>query len=116
MLGILLSLKLTFLELLNKYVDLLKTKQILLFLILFCSISTIFGQTARIKGVILDENNQPVRDVSISTVNKNTISDETGFYVLDVPANKKITLIFSHISFKNIIISKTFTTNIFFFN
>jgi hypothetical protein len=111
MLGILLSLKLTFLEILNKHVDLLKTKHILLFLFLSCSLANVFGQTARIKGVILDEFNQPVRDVTISTSNKNTISDETGFYVLDVPANKKITIIFSHISFKNIILPRTFSVN-----
>ncbi|WP_432671611.1 TonB-dependent receptor [Flavobacterium sp. SM2513] len=111
MLGILLSLKLTFLEILNKHVDLLKTKHILLFLFLSCSLANVFGQTARIKGVILDEFNQPVRDVTISNSNKNIVSDETGFYVLDVPANKKITIIFSHISFKNVILIRTFSLN-----
>ena len=111
MLGILLSLKLTFLEILNKHVDILKTKHILLFLFLTCSLANVFGQTARIKGVILDEFNQPVRDVTISTSNKNAVSDETGFYVLDVPANKKITIIFSHISFKNVILIRTFSLN-----
>ena len=111
MLGILLSLKLIFLELLNKHVDLLKTKHILFFLFTICSFATIFGQTARIKGVILDENKQPIRDVSISSSTKTTISDATGFYLLEVPANKSVTLVFSHLSFKNVFLTQTFAVN-----
>ena len=111
MLGILLSLKLIFLELLNKHVDLLKTKHILFFLFTICSFATIFGQTARIKGVILDENKQPIRDVSISSSTKTTISDATGFYLLKVPANKSVTLVFSHLSFKNVFLTQTFAVN-----
>jgi hypothetical protein len=111
MLGILLSLKLIFLEVINKYVDLLKTKHLLLFLLIFCSFSTIFGQTARLKGVILDEKNQPVRDVVISASNKTTTSDATGFYVLEVSANKPVTVVFSHVSFKKITLIQTFSSN-----
>ena len=96
---------------LNKHVDLLKTKHILLFLFLCSSIANVFGQTARIKGVILDENNQPVRDVTISVSSKNVISDATGFYALEVPADKKVTIIFSHISFKNVNLIRTFSVN-----
>ncbi len=104
-------MKLTFLEVINKYVDLLKTKHLLLFLLIFCSFSTIFGQTARLKGVILDENNQPVPDVIISTSNKTTTSDATGFYVLEIAAKKPVTIIFSHVSFKKITLIQTFLPN-----
>ncbi len=89
----------------------MKTKHLLLFLFICASIANVFGQTARIKGVILDENNQPVRDVTISISTKSTISDATGFYVLEVPANKNTTIVFSHVSFKNVFITKTFATN-----
>lgn len=89
----------------------MKTKHFLLFLFLCASIANVFGQTARIKGVILDENNQPVRDVTVSVSSKNAISDATGFYVLDVPADKKLTIIFSHISFKNVNLIRTFSVN-----
>ncbi len=89
----------------------MKTKHILLFLFIFCSLATVFGQNARIKGVILDEYKQPVRDVTISASGKTAISDETGFYVLDVEANKKITIIFSHVSFKKITLIQTFSNN-----
>ena len=111
MLGILLSLKRTFLKVLNKNDYLLKTKHLLLFLFICCSVGNIFGQTARIKGVILDENKLPVRDVTISTSNNTTIYDITGFYVLEVPANQKVTIVFSHVSFKKITLIQLFSVN-----
>ena len=89
----------------------MKTKHILLFLFICSSFANVFGQTARIKGVILDENNQPVRDVTISVSSKNAISDATGFYALEVPADKRVTIIFSHISFKNVNLIRTFSMN-----
>lgn len=89
----------------------MKTKHILLFLFICASIANVFGQTARIKGVILDENNQPVRDVTISVSTKNAVSDATGFYALEVPADKRVTIIFSHISFKNVNLIRTFSMN-----
>jgi hypothetical protein len=104
-------LKLTSLEVINKHADLLKTKHFLLFLFICCSFATVLGQNARIKGVILDENKLPVRDVTVSFSNKSTISDETGFYALEIPANQKVTIVFSHISFKKITLLQTFSGN-----
>ena len=89
----------------------MKTRNFLLFLLICFSAVQIFAQTARIKGVILDENKQPVRDVTISASTKNAVSDETGFYVLDVPANQKISIVFSHVSFAKITLNKTFSVN-----
>ena len=59
-----------------------------------------FAQTARVKGIILDESNRPVDEVNISYEGKSTKSNANGFYELTVPANKKIQLIFTHISLK----------------
>lgn len=54
------------------------------------------AQTARILGVVLDEANKPVSDVTVSTADKLTKSDVTGFYELIVPANQKISVEFTH--------------------
>lgn len=89
----------------------MRTKYFLLFLFICNCSLTIFGQTARIKGVILDENQEPVRDVTISIVGKSAISDETGFYLLEVPSNRKVVIIFSHLSLKKVILTKTFLVN-----
>jgi hypothetical protein len=59
-----------------------------------------FAQTARVKGVILDENNKPVDEVNVSAEGKNTKTNANGFYELTIPANKKIQLLFTHVSLK----------------
>ena len=74
-----------------------------LFLILIFSIT--YAQTARIKGVILDENNIPVPNVTILCENSTTISNTNGFYMLTVPANKNVTLVLTHLSLKKITVS-----------
>ncbi len=70
-----------------------------LYLLLFLFL-TQFGiaQTATVAGVILDEFNNPVENVNVSYQNTSTRSDATGFYTLTVPANKEITLVFTHVS------------------
>ena len=61
---------------------------------LFCVGLVSNAQTARIKGIILDKNNKPVEGVSINYQEKGTITNENGFYLLTIPANQKITLVF----------------------
>ena len=79
----------------------MKTKNNLFAVLFFFIGLAAFAQTARIKGVILDENNQPVEDVDVSYKNTSTTSNENGFYILTVPANQKITIVFSHLANKS---------------
>ena len=65
--------------------------------LLFLSLS-VFAQTARIKGVLMDEKNHAIDGVTVSYQNKSTITDTSGFYMLVVPANQKVTLVFTHVS------------------
>lgn len=69
----------------------------ILFLFLGFSLT---AQTARIKGVILDENNKPIEDVEVSQGKNVTNSDKSGFYILTIPANQKVTIVFAHLSSK----------------
>ncbi|WP_291118183.1 TonB-dependent receptor [Flavobacterium sp. UBA6135] len=78
----------------------MKTTILFSITLLFLTVSTVFSQTARIKGVVLDESFQPVENVSVSFEDKGTITDNSGFYSFVVPANKKITIVFSHITLK----------------
>ncbi|SFU76680.1 Outer membrane receptor proteins, mostly Fe transport [Pustulibacterium marinum] len=75
-------------------------------LVTFCSFLLIGfalqAQKANITGVILDENNLPIEGVVVTADNENTVSNENGFYNIQVTANKEITIIFSHLSFKKI--------------
>jgi len=68
--------------------------------VFFCLVFFANAQTARIKGIILDKNNNPVEGVNINYQDKGTTTNNNGFYVLTIPANQKITLVFSHVTLK----------------
>ena len=65
----------------------------------------VYGQSAILKGIILDNNNHPVENVNVFCLGSSTQTNANGFYRILVPSNKKIAVIFSHVSFK-----KTTTT------
>ncbi|WP_115463008.1 TonB-dependent receptor [Winogradskyella aurantiaca] len=72
----------------------------LFFLLLTLSVS---AQTGTLRGVILDENNQPIPDVNVSYgADKGTTSNENGFYTIKIPADTDVTLVFSHLTFKRL--------------
>ncbi len=74
-------------------------------ILLFCFSIFGFAQTATIKGVILDDTKQPIIDVNIKTENNGTTTNENGFYLLKIPANKDVTITFTHLSYKRIVIT-----------
>lgn len=63
------------------------------------------SQSATIKGVILDEFQQPISEVNIKANDFGTTSNKNGFYELKVPSNKDITVEFTHISHKKIVVT-----------
>jgi hypothetical protein len=81
--------------------------KIILVFLFFCFGSIAFAQSAHIKGVILDKNNQPVANVNVSSQDNGAQSNANGFYSLTVPANKKIVVVFSHISLKKATVAVT---------
>lgn len=78
----------------------MKTKSHFFTWVFFCLVFFANAQTARIKGIILDKNNNPVEGVNINYQDKGTTTNNNGFYVLIIPANQKITLVFSHVTLK----------------
>ena len=73
----------------------------LLFFIISC-IAFAQNQTAKVAGIVLDENNKPVQDVNVSYQTKSATTDKNGFFTLTVPANQKIILVFTHTALKSI--------------
>ncbi len=72
-------------------------------LILFCLVSSyFFSQDAVITGLILDEENFPIKDANIQFDNKGTISDMNGYYKIEVPSDKNINVVFTHINHKRL--------------
>ena len=76
----------------------MKTIIPLIFLVFFTN--SLFAQTATIKGVIKDENGNPIENVSITANKKGTTTNSNGEYSLKIPSGKYITITFSHLSFK----------------
>lgn len=70
-----------------------------------------FAQFARIKGIILNENNQAVANVNVSCLGNNTQSNENGFYVLKIPANTKVAVVFTHVALKKVTVLVTLKEN-----
>jgi len=85
-------------------------KLIFVFFFCFASLPSL-AQTARIKGVILDKNNQPVENVNVSYSSIGTQSNKNGFYDIKVPANQKVTLVFTHVSLKKITVIFSLDSN-----
>lgn len=80
----------------------MKLKIALSFLIFNLFIFTGIAQSATLKGIILDETNTPIENVSIKAGSDGTITNENGFFVIKIPANTDVILEFSHINFKKI--------------
>ncbi|MCB0457627.1 MAG: carboxypeptidase-like regulatory domain-containing protein [Flavobacteriaceae bacterium] len=82
------------------------------FLLLFTFFTTLVSaQTATIKGIVFDENGKTVPGASVSYDDKGTLTDNNGVYVLEIPANREVTLTFSYLGYKNIKLSVTLSTN-----
>ena len=81
-------------------------------LILFCLVSSyFFSQDAVITGLILDEENFPIKDANIQFDNKGTISDMNGYYKIEVPSDKNINIVFTHINHKRLQITVNLSKN-----
>lgn len=90
----------------------------LLFVFLFLCITCFsFAQSAHVKGVVLDEQNRPVSDVNVTSLGTTKQSDANGFFEINVPSNKKTSLIFTHISLKMMSLTVNLKPNeVFVFN
>ncbi len=78
----------------------MKAKPILLQLLFFFISFYSFAQTARIQGIVLDENNKPVENVNVKSENVSTTTDGNGYYMLNVPANENLFVVFTHLTLK----------------
>lgn len=75
-------------------------------LLLLCLGANVQAQlkSARLSGKVIDQDDRPVSNVSISILGKQTatLSNDTGYFELTVPANRAFGLLFSHTGFQPI--------------
>ena len=62
--------------------------------------SALIAQKATVRGVILDEFDQPIPSVNITYSSSGTISDLDGYYLIEIKANQNVELTYSHIGHK----------------
>lgn len=80
----------------------LKTRNKVLSLLFFLISTLIFAQNAKVTGIVIDENNKPVVGVNVSYKSKSSVTNTNGFYVIEIPSNQKVVLVYTHISLKSI--------------
>ncbi|MEO6348643.1 MAG: carboxypeptidase-like regulatory domain-containing protein, partial [Aquaticitalea sp.] len=97
---IVLHLKRPFLE--NKTESPLK--QLTTFFLFICIPIFGFSQSATIKGVILDNSKMPISNVNIKVGDQGTTSNENGFYELKIPIDTEVTVEFTHLSHKRVVV------------
>ena len=83
----------------------MSTNRSILVFFFFCFGFVAISQNARIKGIVLDANNQPIDNVNVVCLGNSTQSNANGFFELSVPANQKVIVIFTHISLKKSTVS-----------
>ncbi len=83
---------------------------IYIFLFAFIKVLAMNAQTATITGVVLDGNNLPLENVNITTSKNGTFSNSDGFYILEVRADQKISITFSHIGHKKVVLENVILT------
>lgn len=83
---------------------------LLLFIFLAVSLSAL-SQNATIRGVIVDDQNTPIPGVSVSYGIDGTVTNSNGFYILKIPSNKDLNVIYSYIGFKKIVQPFNLKTN-----
>ncbi|MGI9548042.1 MAG: TonB-dependent receptor, partial [Flavobacteriaceae bacterium] len=65
---------------------------------------------ATVTGIILDEENRPLSDVHITSGPFGTFSDTSGFYVLQLTSDKEISITFSHLGHKSVVVEHIILT------
>jgi hypothetical protein len=73
-----------------------------LFLVFFLTVSAVVSQTATITGLVLDENNNPLSNVNITSKNIGTTTRTDGTYILQLIADEENTITFSHLGHKKV--------------
>ena len=58
------------------------------------------GQSATLRGIVLNELNEPLEGVNVVSDNNGTTTNINGFYILKIPANTEVKIRFSHLNYK----------------
>ena len=86
----------------------LKTLIVLVFVLLPFGL---LSQTATLKGIVFDGEGNSVSGATVAYANQGVVTDRNGVYVLEIPAEKKVTVTFSFLSLKTVSFALTLAAN-----
>ncbi len=69
------------------------------------------AQTATLKGIVFDQDGNPVPGATVAYPGKGAITNDYGVYVLEIPANQEIEVTYSYLSLKNVKLKITLEPN-----
>ncbi len=64
-----------------------------------------YSQSAYLQGIMFDENRIPLSSAEVSYANGGTVSNQNGFYRLEIPANYNVQVTFSYFGLKDMVIT-----------
>jgi hypothetical protein len=79
----------------------LKTKTTYLILLLILITTSLLAQKATVRGVLLDEFNEPIAGANVIFKSEGVLTDLNGYYFIEIPANENVVITYSFIGFKN---------------
>lgn len=79
----------------------MKTKTLHLIVVLFITTNALFAQQATIRGVLLDETNNPIPGANVTYNTEGTLTDFNGYYLLEIPSNENISIKYSYVGYKD---------------
>ncbi len=68
------------------------------------------SQTATIAGTVLDANNTPIVNVNITSGDSGTTTNTDGYYILQLIAETKSTVTFTHLGFEDVVLENLILT------
>lgn len=84
---------------------------------LFFTTQIALAQKGKLQGVIVDEKNNPVSGVNVKASGQTVVSNANGFYSLSIAPIEKVTVVFTHVSYKKVSLMVTISpTEIIDFN
>lgn len=81
---------------------------VLLFSIIF---SNIYAQTTQLKGIVLNEQNLPIENVSVQTQDKQVVTNANGFYFIEVTPSQDVAVQFNASGYQSVTYYETFVEN-----
>ena len=76
-----------------------------LFLLFFIAAGSSYSQTAVVSGYVFNEQKQPLAAVNITANGSGTTTDSSGYFLLELVADKALSIKFTHLGHKDVVVN-----------